>query len=296
VNGTEHKWKYQGKEHEEELGLNTYDFGARNYMPDLGRWTTIDPLSEDFMEYTPYNSMMNNPIMFIDPDGRAAMAPIYDTDGDFLGTDDQGLQGKAIVMDKKDFKQGMSHEKALTKSKGAEGLSSKEAGSKLVSHYNGLKDRPDYDGKVTFGEAIKWYNEGSGDPLYVDPKKLDFKFTTVNTVKNAKDGYINLFPNDPLGDGGVLGTIKFTLLNENTGDVKLGNGSRLDMYDFKPGGKAGKIADYLYPGKPKNFEIFCGGCKAKVLTPATLQKKINIRYFVLLQLLFLVVILVGKIK
>jgi RHS repeat-associated protein len=275
VNGTEHKWKYQGKEHEEELGLNTYDFGARNYMPDLGRWTTIDPLSEDFMEYTPYNSMMNNPIMFIDPDGRAAMAPIYDTDGDFLGTDDQGLQGKAIVMDKKDFKQGMSHEKALTKSKGAEGLSSKEAGSKLVSHYNGLKDRPDYDGKVTFGEAIKWYNEGSGDPLYVDPKKLDFKFTTVNTVKNAKDGYINLFPNDPLGDGGVLGTIKFTLLNENTGDVKLGNGSRLDMYDFKPGGKAGKIADYLYPGKPKNFEIFCGGCKAKVLTPATLQKKIN---------------------
>ncbi|MFI2744368.1 hypothetical protein ACG2LH_16655 [Zhouia sp. PK063] len=34
--------KYQGKEHEEELGLNTYDFSARNYMPDLGHWTTLD--------------------------------------------------------------------------------------------------------------------------------------------------------------------------------------------------------------------------------------------------------------
>ncbi|MGY0408953.1 MAG: RHS repeat domain-containing protein, partial [Polaribacter sp.] len=261
---------------QDELGLDWYDITARNYTPALGRWMNIDPLAEKFVSYSPYNAMMNNPIMFIDPDGRAAMAPIYDTNGEFLGTDDQGLQGKAIVMDEKDFEQGMSHDNALKNNKGAGGLSSKEAGSKLLSHYGGLKDRPDYDGKVTFYEAIKWYNEGSGAPLFVDPKKLDFKFTTVSTVKNAKDGYIDLFPNDPLGDGGVLGAIKFTLLNENTGDVRLGNNKgRLDIYNFLPGSKTGKIADYLYPGKPKDFDIFCGGCKAKVLTPATLQAKIN---------------------
>jgi len=50
----------------------------------------------------------NNPVNFIDPDGRS-MSPIYDQDGIFFGTDDQGLRGKAIVLDKKDFKQGLSH-------------------------------------------------------------------------------------------------------------------------------------------------------------------------------------------
>ncbi len=72
VNGTEHKWKYQGKEHEEELGLNTYDFGARNYMSDLGRWTTIDPLADATgqIHNSPYNYALNNPIYFIDPDGN----------------------------------------------------------------------------------------------------------------------------------------------------------------------------------------------------------------------------------
>jgi len=72
VNGTENQWKYQGKEHEEELGLNTYDFGARNYMPDLGRWTTVDPLAEDTPSWSPYVYVHNNPINMIDPDGRKA--------------------------------------------------------------------------------------------------------------------------------------------------------------------------------------------------------------------------------
>ena len=234
VNGTEHKWKYQGKEHEEELGLNTYDFGARNYMPDLGRWTTIDPLAEDFVNYTPYNSMMNNPIMFIDPDGRAAMAPIYDTDGNLLGTDDQGLQGKAIVMDKEDFKQGMSHDEALTKNKGAEGLNGKEAESKLLDSYNGLKDRPDYDGKITLSEANEWFRNGEGSPLYVDSAKIDLSPVETSDFGDKDSMYYNFFT-DGQGDyttGRVYGTIKLSLTDEN-GTVKLGgNNGHLDTYDF----------------------------------------------------------------
>ena len=45
VNGTEHPYKYNGKEHNQELGLNWYDYGARNYQPDLGRWFNVDPCS-----------------------------------------------------------------------------------------------------------------------------------------------------------------------------------------------------------------------------------------------------------
>ena len=64
------KIKYNGKELQDELGFNIYDFGARNYDPAIGRWFNIDPKAEKYYSVSQYNYCLNNPIFFVDPNGK----------------------------------------------------------------------------------------------------------------------------------------------------------------------------------------------------------------------------------
>ena len=63
-------YKYCGKYLDRKHGLDLYDYGARLYDPAAAFWTSPDPLCEKYYNISPYAFCNDNPVTFIDPDGR----------------------------------------------------------------------------------------------------------------------------------------------------------------------------------------------------------------------------------
>lgn len=64
-------FKFNGKELDQATGL--YYYGARYYNPQWSTWLSVDPLAEQMPKWSPYNYAFNNPLRFIDPDGKRPM-------------------------------------------------------------------------------------------------------------------------------------------------------------------------------------------------------------------------------
>jgi RHS repeat-associated protein len=75
------KYQYNGKELQEDYGLDWYDYGARFYDAGLGRWFVADPLAEKAQDWSPYRYGFDNPIKFNDPVGLLEWKPQVDKQG-----------------------------------------------------------------------------------------------------------------------------------------------------------------------------------------------------------------------
>ena len=57
---------YNGKELHDWNGLNWQDFNFRYYMPEIGRFTGVDPIADEYPHVSVYNYAENDPIRHID--------------------------------------------------------------------------------------------------------------------------------------------------------------------------------------------------------------------------------------
>jgi RHS repeat-associated protein len=70
----QNKYRYSGKELQNQefangTGLEEYDFGARNFDPQIGRFDQVDPKAQKYLEQSTYDFVGNNPILRFDANG-----------------------------------------------------------------------------------------------------------------------------------------------------------------------------------------------------------------------------------
>lgn len=102
--GTENLYQYNGKELNEDFGLNLHDYKKRWYDPALSRFLEIDPKASMYFPWSPYNYVLGNPILNIDPEGDTVKVSykgqdlIYNS-GKYYNSDGSEYTGKGLKKD-----------------------------------------------------------------------------------------------------------------------------------------------------------------------------------------------------
>jgi RHS repeat-associated protein len=81
-NSVENKWKFQGQEHVDDLGLNWDSFKWRNHQPDIGRFFNVDPLADKYYYNSPYAFSENKVTAHIELEGLEAVSVESLTNGE----------------------------------------------------------------------------------------------------------------------------------------------------------------------------------------------------------------------
>jgi len=70
-----YRFGFNGMEKDDEVygDGNSYDYGARIYNSQLGRWLSRDPKESVYPSWSTYNAFMCNPIIIIDPSGEGGI-------------------------------------------------------------------------------------------------------------------------------------------------------------------------------------------------------------------------------
>jgi RHS repeat-associated protein len=142
----EYRYGFNGMERDDEVkgSGNSYDFGARIYDSRLGRFLSLDPHAASYPSIAPYVFVANNPLIYIDPDGKDII-PVHGTWSNNKTWGELGGIAKASNNLFQDNRLGASFEWSGDNFSGAR----TEAAIQLIDHVRTQMQSEEFNGKIT---------------------------------------------------------------------------------------------------------------------------------------------------
>ena len=174
-----YNYKYQGQERQDELGLNWDSFKWRNYDYAIGRFMSIDPLTEEYNTWSPYTFSGNR---VIDARELEGLEPYI-----LFGSENKALMNFGQQYNGKSIKQGVEYGSNVYKTTAADGKtyfyydSPNKGDEASVSYPSTLFERGDRVSTVhAHGEYLEKFDNNNFSPA--DKKNAENRGVDNNIV------------------------------------------------------------------------------------------------------------------
>ncbi|MGC4129278.1 MAG: hypothetical protein QM564_06895 [Bergeyella sp.] len=206
------KYNTKQKKIVEFLEIDLSDPDAQPIGDTHGMWMSPDPLSEEFPSWSPYNFVFNNPIRFIDPDGRAPLGDYYTKFGQYLGSDGKN-DNKVYVADSKS---------TSTTKDGTTKTTFNNAKELSITHSQFQKMAA-----TVYGESSA-YKSGVTVELAQEMGAIASVHQNNKTAYGANSAQAKLFTNTDLEDRtGKMQLANWSIINAVTGGKDYSNGANM---------------------------------------------------------------------
>jgi RHS repeat-associated protein len=183
------RWNFSGKEKQTIRDLGWLDFSARMYANcEMPIFITQDPLAEKYYSISPYAYCANNPIRYIDPDGREIRFTYEwekDKNGNYVINANGGYNLTGVTMHVTGKTINVSSNKSINMEKVTQRIA-----DRIESSFSGKTDGVTFTTNVNLSIANSMDDVSASDHIFALADISDYQGNSVSGAANDFNGKV----------------------------------------------------------------------------------------------------------